>query len=190
MSKKYVVIHDLEDFPLKNKDGGMYAIMPYERTDRHGNALFKVGQADDFKKRFESYHTYYPLGFYYKNLLANPRANRKGVDGKRLGDKTYYNKVENFIHKDIVEHGGTQLKTTTRIKNSKKNVNNLGDTEWFYTDEKTLDKAFDDAHNKFGGNKYNASVRGINTEADKNEKAMNKNKKGDNYKAEIYYKIR
>ena len=57
MSKKYVVIHDLEDFPLKNKDGGMYAILPYERLDKHGNALFKVGQADDFKKRFESYHT-------------------------------------------------------------------------------------------------------------------------------------
>ena len=47
MSKKYVVIHDLEDFPLKNKDGGMYAIMPYERTDKYGNALFKVGQADE-----------------------------------------------------------------------------------------------------------------------------------------------
>ena len=185
MSKKYVVIHDLKDFPLKNGTGGMYAILPYERLDKHGNALFKVGQADDYKKRFESYHTYYPLGFYYKNLLANPRANKRGADGKRelIGNKTYYNKVEKFIHQDIVANGGKQLKTTTRIKNSKKNNENLGDTEWFYTNEKTLDKAFDDAHNKFGGDKYNASVKGINKEAKKNAV-------GADYKAEIYYKIR
>lgn len=183
MSKKYVVIHDLEDFPLKNKDGGMYAILPYERLDKHGNALFKVGQADDFKKRFESYHTYLPLGFYYKNLLANPRANRKNEKGERLDQKTYYNKIEKFIHKDIVDNGGKQLKTTTRVKNSKKNNENLGDTEWFYTNAKTLDTAFNDANQKFGGTKYNAHLDGINKQA-------NRNLVGADYKAEIYYKFR
>ena len=183
MSKKYVVIHDLEDFKLKNKDGGMYAILPYERLDKHGNALFKVGQADDYKKRFESYHTYYPNGFYYKNLLAEPRANRKNDKGERLGKKVYYNKIEKFIHKDIVENGGKQLRTTTRIKNSKKNVNNLGDTEWFYTNPKTLDTAFNDAHKKFGGSVYNPHLDTLNKQAVKE-------RTGTDYKAEIYYKFR
>ena len=31
--------------------------------------------ADKYNTRFESYHTYYPLGFYYKNLLLNPNKN-------------------------------------------------------------------------------------------------------------------
>jgi hypothetical protein len=184
MSKKYTVIQDLEDFKVNKGDGGMYAIMPYERLDKHGNALFKVGQAKDFRKRFESYHTYYPDGFYYKSLLKNPRANRKNENGERiLNEKTYYNKVEKSLHQDIIDRKGKRLLTTTRVKNSKINPENLGDTEWFYTDPKTLDKAFKATHQKFGGSLYNKDLDHINKEA-------RKASIGANYKAEIYYKIR
>ena len=47
------VIYDLEDFPLKKNDGGLYAILPYEKLDKNNKALFKVGYADSFEKRFE-----------------------------------------------------------------------------------------------------------------------------------------
>jgi len=176
-----VVIHDLEDFKLKNGDGGLYAILPYDRIDKNGNGLFKVGQADDYKKRFENYHSYYPLGFYYKNLLANPKANRK-VNGERLSDKKYLNKIETFIHNDIKKLGGKQLLSTTRIKYAKQNNNIGGDTEWFYTNEKTLDTAFQDANNKFGGLNYSAHLKDIN-------KTANLKQKKATYTGEIYYKL-
>lgn len=222
IGKKYKVINDLEDFPLKHNDGGLYAILPYDRLDKNGNGLFKVGQADSFARRFENYHTYYPLGMYYDNLLANPTAerivdkngkpikpiepqintNKRGKDGKfvkkivevkqkkkgiSLPIKTYYNKIERFIHNDIKDHGGKQLISTTRIKNEKANKEKGiigGDTEWFYTNEKTLDNAFKSAHEKFEGKLMPPqSLAGINKEA------MEKKREGNIYKAEIYYKI-
>ena len=70
------VIYDLDEFPLKKNEGGLYSILPYERLN-HGKALFKVGLADSFDKRFENYHTDYPLGFYIKNLLASPTKNKE-----------------------------------------------------------------------------------------------------------------
>ena len=99
--KKQYVLDDLEEFPLKKDAGGLYALLPYERLDAKGKALFKVGQADSFRKRFEQYHTYYPLGFYYKNLLANPDKGKEPFfykdsedRGKRkLNLKKYYNKI-------------------------------------------------------------------------------------------------
>ena len=54
----------------------MYSILPYERLNR-GKGLFKVGLADNFDKRFENYHTDYPLGFYIKNLLASPTKHKE-----------------------------------------------------------------------------------------------------------------
>jgi hypothetical protein len=198
--KKYTVIHDLPEFPLKKGDGGLYAILPYERLDRHGNALFKVGLADDFNKRFENYHTDYPLGFYYKNLLANPtkrsedyKVNAVGKDGKRPSPEErenakksskikYYKKIEEHLWKDISGNGGERLRTTTRIKNSKINKDNLGDTEWFYTSPKVIDDAFNDAFRTYGGKEYSGHLNHINSNA-------NRNRRNATYKAEIYYKI-
>ena len=201
---KYVVIHDLEDFDIKKNEGGLYAIMPYERLDNKGKALFKVGQADNYEKHFEQYHTYYPLGMYYDNLLVEPRKipteNRNDYDSIRQSDRTgknrvvfskkkYYNAIENYIFKEIKQNGGKQLISTTRVKNdagiTKTNRTHIGgDTEWFYTNEKTLNKSFNDAFKVYGGrNLEPSSLEGINKVADKNEKGANV------YKAAIYYRI-
>ncbi len=47
------------------KGGGLYAILPYERLDKNGKAVFKVGLASNLRGRMEQHHTDYPLGFYY-----------------------------------------------------------------------------------------------------------------------------
>lgn len=194
---KYKVIYDLDDFPLKKNEGGLYSILPYERLDKHKKALFKVGLADSFDKRFEQYHTYYPLGFYYKNLLASPnklkenfKVNAVGDDGKRPSPQQreqarksstikYYKNIEKSIFHDIEEHGGKMLKTTTRIKNADERG---GDSEWFYTNEKTLDTAFSNAFKKYGGKNLENNLNNINKNAEKN-------KKNATYTGEIHYKI-
>ena len=191
------IIYDLEGFPIKKNEGGLYAIFPYEKLDKHKKGLFKIGLADNYEKRFEQYHTYYPLGFYYKNLLVSPNKRSEdfkvhaiGEDGKRptpeereqarIKSKTkYYKHIENFIFRDIIDHGGQQLRTTTRIKNKNENG---GVTEWFYTNEDTLDTAFDNAFKIYGGREMKRHLNDINKNAAKN-------KRDATYTAEIHYKI-
>ena len=78
-----------------------------------------------------------------------------------------------------MNHGGQQLRTTTRSRNMDENG---GVTEWFYTDEPTLDNAFEDAYKIYGGKNLNSHLRDINKNAAKN-------KRGSTYTAEIHYKI-
>ena len=87
--------------------------------------------------------------------------------------------MEKFVFNEIKEHGGKQLRTTTRVRDA--NLNG-GVSEWFYTNEKTLDNAFKEAIEKFGGKNLENHLKNINEIADKNQKKSN-------YKAEIYYKI-
>ena len=96
--------------------------------------------------------------------------------------KTKYLKhIENEIIKNITDNGGKILKTSTRIKKYDY-VLGKGETEWIYTDEKTLDNAFINANNKYGGRINNDSLKHINNNA-------NINKKNSTYTAEIHYKI-
>jgi hypothetical protein len=183
MSKKYVTIHDLDNFKVHSGEGGMYAILPYERLNKQGKGVFKVGQADDYKKRFESYHTYYPLGFYYKNLLTEPRLNKRDTPREKITVRKQYNRIEHSIHEDIVKHGGKQLLSTTRVKNAGKYDNVGGETEWFYANEKAVDDAFKHAYKTYGGRLHSDDLSGINKQA-------NQNKKGSDYNAEIYYKFK
>jgi hypothetical protein len=44
--------------------------------------------------------------------------------------------------------GGQQLRTTTRIKNAN---DAGGQSEWFYTNQQTLDRAFSKANKEYGG---------------------------------------
>jgi len=190
---KYRVIYDLPDFPIKKDEGGLYSILPFERLDKDKKAVFKVGLADSFDKRFEGYHTDFPLGFYYKNLLASPKkgirefqTDTRGLklsqDAKRnlrTNDrKRYYRKIETAIFKDIEKHGGDRVKSTTRIRNADENG---GDTEWFYTDEKTLDDAFKNAYKIYGGRNLQNSLSHINRTATKNKREAT-------YTGEIHFK--
>jgi len=191
---KYRVIYDLPDFPIKKDEGGLYSILPFERLDKDKKAVFKVGLADSFDKRFEGYHTDFPLGFYYKNLLASPKkgirefqTDTRGLklsqDAKRnlrTNDrKRYYRKIETAIFKDIEKHGGDRVKSTTRIRNADENG---GDTEWFYTDEKTLDDAFKNAYKIYGGRNLQNSLSHINRTATKNKREAT-------YTGEIHFKV-
>jgi hypothetical protein len=191
---KYRVIYDLPDFPIKKDEGGLYSILPFERLDKDKKAVFKVGLADSFDKRFEGYHTDFPLGFYYKNLLASPtkgirefqtdtRGLKLSQDAKRnlrTNDrKRYYRKIETAIFKDIEDHGGDRVKSTTRIRNADENG---GDTEWFYTDEKTLDDAFKNAYKIYGGRNLQNSLSHINRTATKNKREAT-------YTGEIHFKV-
>ena len=157
------VIYDLEDFPLRKNEGGLYAILPYEELDENNKALFKVGYADNFEKRFEQYHTYYPFGFYYKNLLATP-TKKKNQQTK----KQYYANIEKFIFHDIQNNGGRILKTTTRTKKNYTKEHG-GESEWFYTNERTLDRVFNNAFKIYGGKNLNTHLRDIKSEATKNK---------------------
>jgi hypothetical protein len=192
--KKTSVLDELPNIPKGS--GGLYAVLPYERLDKNGKALFKVGQADNFKKRFEQYHTYYPLGFYYKNLLANPIKETSGhhyIDKedrnkKKLNKKKYYNEIEHYIQDEIKDDGGKQLYSTTRVKDAQKDKdgNIKGQTEWFYATPRTIDEAFKDAFKVYGGKAYSGSLDDINKQADKN---MRPAKNLPVYNAEIHYKI-
>ena len=42
LTKPKKVIYDLEDFPLKKNEGGLYAILPYEKLVKNNKALFKL----------------------------------------------------------------------------------------------------------------------------------------------------
>lgn len=201
MYMKYKVIHDLEDFPVRADDGGLYAILPYENLDKNKKALFKVGLADNYDRRFESYHTYYPLGFYYKNLLLNPNKQLNEVRKKTNEQfkKTHkdrpspaqraalnkttriknYLSAEKSVFNNIKELGGQQLRTTTRIKNAN---DDGGQSEWFYTNQQTLDKAFSKANKEYGGKLLSTHLNDINKNAANNKSAST-------YTGEIHYKI-
>jgi len=198
---KYKVVNHLEGFPVKADDGGLYAILPYEKLDANKKALFKVGLADKYNTRFESYHTYYPLGFYYKNLLLNPNKNlneirnttmanfKKSHEGrptpqqreaiKKTSNSKNLISAEKAVFAEIQELGGRRLRTTTRVKD----MNELGGvSEWFYTNEKTLDDAFEKVNDKYGGKLYSTHLKKINANAIQN-------KYNSTYTGEIHYKV-
>ena len=204
------IIYHLPDFPLKKSEdkGGIYAILPYEKLDKNNKALFKVGLANNFAHRFEQYHTYYPFGFYYKNLLSNPVKGKEDFvsephheEGKRptpderdeakyRSKIRYLKHIENYVF-DKIEQGvgrdkGQRLLTSTRVKNADKKKSKFGETEWFYTDEKVLNNAFEDAFKVFGkdGKTYN-----YKSHLDDINKNAENAKKNATYTAEIHYKI-
>ena len=207
------IIYHLPDFPLKKSqdEGGIYAILPYERLDKNKKALFKIGLANNFARRFDQYHTYYPFGFYYKNLLANPVLKQNEFhtephheEGKRptveerdkaryLTRKKYLKSIESYVFQQIEEEGGERLLTSTRVQNADKKQSKFWETEWFYTNEETLDHAFDDAFKIYGKKgkttNYQTHLNDINKHAAKTKKDNEKDKKHSNYTAEIHYKI-
>ena len=191
--KKTYAVDELPNIPKGS--GGLYSILPYERLDSDGQALFKIGLATTFKHRFEQYHTYYPQGMYFQNLLANPtkesasyyKKDEKDRNKSKLNKRSYYGNVESFIQKDLKKHGAKQLFSTTRVKNAKEEHNVLkGQTEWFYTSPEVINDTFKHAYKIYGGKQYSNDLSDINEQADKLPKASRKNPV---YNAQIHYKI-
>ncbi len=75
-------------------------------------------------------------GFHLIAYLRTPTKKRLTTERTEL---QYYKKIEDDIHRSI----GNPLFINTR--------KNQGKTEWFYTSIEKLDKAFKDAHKKYGG---------------------------------------
>jgi hypothetical protein len=185
--KKAVVLRD----ELNITGGGLYCIMPYETLDRKGNAIFKVGLALDFNKRMEQYHTYFSNGVYYDAFLQNPPVRTIETRNKPLQTKTkLYLEIEKFIIDDIVKNGGKRIYSTTRIKN--KNDKKEGSTEWIYTNEDTIHRAFLTAEKKYGGQSHLFYLDGLDPTTGKltsiNDDAKTKEKQTPLYVGKIIYK--
>ena len=190
--KKTYAVDELPNIPKGS--GGLYSILPYERL-HDGKAMFKIGMATTFKHRFEQYHTYYPQGFYFQNLLANPTKESASSyytdtddrNKRKLNKRTYYQKVETAIQKDLIKHGAKQLYSTTRTKKAKEENKVLkGQTEWFYTSPEVINDSFKHAYKIYGGKQYSNDLSDINEQADKLPKATRKEPV---YDAQIHYKI-
>lgn len=165
------------------KGGGVYCILPYERLDKNGKAVFKVGLASNLRSRMEQHHTDYPLGFYYTAILENPllSAKLKDTSEEKKATTSLLRKVEKYIFNEIENLGGQKIHSTTRVRNL--NVKGEGATEWFYTNEDTIHQAFTNASIKFGGKLDISHLNDINKTATQNEKRKKK------YLAEIIYKL-
>ena len=131
--------------------GGCYAFMPFNKLDESGKAAFKVGMATNILNRFEQHYTDFPNSVYTVAILSNPPIPRKLRSQESFTAKQYYEKIEKYIFDDLVKTGAIRLRSLVRINNANKDG---GLTEWFYTDDKTIQRSFLKAEEKFGGNFY------------------------------------
>jgi hypothetical protein len=120
------------------KGSGVYCIYPFSSFDKHDKGCFKIGVAtNSFDQRLENvYHTYFPMGFYYKCLLEFPREEK---------DSKYMNEIERFLLLKLENDNDAHCIT------SDARTNKDGATEWVYTSQKTIEKVFKQAKVKFGG---------------------------------------
>ena len=129
--------------------GGLYCFYPFDSPlDEHCKGIFKIGLAIDFKNRTGNYHTYLPMGVYRMAILQNPDKESKYFETLKM----YYLKIEKQIYDDIVADGGYPIYMAIRKQNQ-------GRTEWIYTDQKSIHKAFTKAHNDYGGKVHLYSLR-------------------------------
>jgi hypothetical protein len=143
--RKSTVIHD----ELGIKGSGLYAYMPFYNLDKNDNAVFKVGMTTtSFKSRTEQYHTYFPMGVYTIAFLEDPPVPQTEGD-KETTKRTHYKKIERFIFDELIRLGAKQIHTTSRIR--RLNAANEGETEWFYTSDKIIHRAFQKAKDEYGG---------------------------------------
>jgi T5orf172 domain len=124
--------------------GGVYAYLPFDNLDKDGKSIFKIGMTTNFHKRENNYHTSLPQGVWRAATLQNPT--EKAYSGKTEEDlAAHYVKIEKKIFKDIRDYGGKVLSKNHRRKY------NEGETEWIYTNEDNIEKAFNVAEDKYGG---------------------------------------
>ena len=118
---------------------GIYCFYPFDLLDSKKKGCFKIGlTTTEFDKRIRSYHTYLPQGMFYVAFLKNPE------NKTDLPITQFYRKIEKEIFDKVKELGAEVIEMPTRKKNN-------GETEWFYTDEKTIETAFDFAYKKYKG---------------------------------------
>jgi hypothetical protein len=122
---------------------GIYCIYQFDNLDKNNKGVFKVGMTTSFHNRIAQNHTYSPAGIWLCAMLKNPTRN---INNRT--DAIYYREVEKFIFDDIVERGGIPIKMNIRRQNK-------GETEYIYTDIKTILLSFGKAEKKYGGTFFN-----------------------------------
>ena len=140
---------------LKTIGDGVYCIYPFSELDDKNKGAFKIGIATggSFYHRLEdNYHTYYPMGFYYKSFLEDPTLEKK----KLISKLSYYKEIEKIIFDNIV--GEKIISDARSVKE--------GRTEWIYTNQKSIDDVFEKAHSIYGGKlkSYNLTKRAFKAE--------------------------
>ena len=123
----------------KYEEGGVYCFYPFDNKLKKVNGehfgVFKVGISTYVHNRLYSYHTALPAGFHLIAYLRKPTKLRK----RQATNLQYFKTIEDEIHRALEK----PLFINTR--------KNQGKTEWFYTSIERIEKAFLDAHKKYGG---------------------------------------
>ena len=122
---------------------GIYCIFPFSQLDKKGRGVFKIGitTGGNFHKRLEDvYHTYMPMGFYYKSILELPTERKLNGDTKEV----YYRRIEHDIIRAIKNNGGKGVISGARTNNNQA-------TEWVFCTQKLIDIVFDAAQEFYGG---------------------------------------
>lgn len=167
MVKKYSVFRDELDI----KNGGVYSFTPFQKLDKDGNGVFKIGMSMNLAKRLDGYHLSFPSGLWVTNTLDNMKQRNRRTS--TITDASYYKSIETFIYDELIRRGAIAIESTTRVRNN-------GKTEWIYTSPAILTQVFQEAHKLYQGN---LSIFELTDTAMKKETRAAKKKK--HYNAQI-----
>ena len=115
MGKKINVVAD----ELGHKGNGIYCVYPFTNLDKDGKGCYKIGMTtESYKKRIDSYHTYFPQGVYLVAFLEKPPINTRLLRGTEKEEtiKKLYLKIEKFIIQYILDAGGRRIYSTARVQ--------------------------------------------------------------------------
>ena len=156
---------------------GLYAVTPFDNYDSHNKIIVKIGIAKDLRSREGGYHTYFIKGLYPFRYLF----------GFKTYDKNLLSQMERYMWKLMVENGAERLK---------RNIDYFGNnaqTEWFYTDEKTITKVFKDTQAKFWNSKEPTKIQPYDMNATRikaeEAKQLENSARSRTYVGHIIYKI-
>ena len=167
MSRKQTIVDDLQ---LNHP--GVYCVFPYERKDKHGNAVFKIGiTTTSFRSRIEQYHSTFPQGVYIVAFLSEPKLPHGQTK------KVWYMHIENWVISEMERLGADVIHSSTRIAHP--NDEGLGRTEFVYTSESVVKSVFRNAKTRFEGDLHLYSLAALNRSYEQNLKSK------PNYRAEI-----
>lgn len=124
-----------------NDSRGIYCFFPFEKLDESNRGVVKIGNTTQtFQERLKSYHTYFVYGVYvlFFIKISPKRGQPYPTDFKHI-----LNIVEDYVIKDINEEKQSHVIIEPR------RTWKAGQSEWIYTDLKTIKKSFQKAVTHF-----------------------------------------
>jgi hypothetical protein len=113
---------------LKITGAGIYAFMPWTKTDRLKKTVVKIGESGDLAWRAEDYSTYFPNGVYMLGLITDiktppgTRANPRKPARRIREDMEQF--IMDYVHKMAVKdctpvrEFGVQIATRSKARRS------------------------------------------------------------------------